>query len=63
MKKRGHINGEKYCGNFATRKVHDLHNEKVNCQIDACVKAGEDIPFAHLDIARLSGYENCKYCM
>ena len=26
--KRGHFNGERYCGNFSTTDLHDLHNVK-----------------------------------
>ncbi len=33
---RGHMNGERYLANASAskREVHDLDNEKTNCQID-----------------------------
>ena len=60
---RGHISGERYCGNYATRKVHDLTNEQQACNINEFVAAGEDIPFLSLEIAARAGYSYCEHCI
>ena len=63
MKKRGHIKGERYCGNFMTREVHDLHNEQQSCGIDVLSESGNEIPLASLEVAKRLGYSNCKNCL
>jgi len=62
---RGHMNGERYLANTSPskREVHDLDNEKTNCQIDAIISAGNDKPYTSLDTARRDGYDNCAYCI
>ena len=60
---RGHVNGERFCGDYVTRKVHDLQNEKKSCLINDIVDSGNDIPFINFEIARQSGYSPCEYCL
>lgn len=62
---RGHMNGERYLANASPskREVHDLDNEKVQCQIDEIIRAGNDRPYNSLEAARRDGYDNCAYCI
>ncbi len=57
------MNGERYCGNAATREVHDLDKESPNCQIDELIRAGHDRPFNLLADAHAAGYDNCAWCL
>ncbi len=61
----GHMNGERYLGNSSPSKmeVHDLDNEKPQCQIDEIIRAGNDRPFTTLAAAHAAGYDNCAYCL
>jgi hypothetical protein len=59
----GHMNGERYLGNTNKLEVHDLDNEKTNCQIDGIIRAGHDKPFTSLSAARSAGFDNCAYCL
>jgi hypothetical protein len=60
---KGNMNGERYCGNKSKKEVHDLDNEKTNCQIDEIIKAGNDKPFDTLAAAHAAGYDNCYWCL
>lgn len=60
---RGHMNGERYLGNTNEKEVHDLDNEKTNCQIDEIIRAGHDTPFTSLSAAHNQGYDNCHWCL
>ena len=60
---RGHMRGERYCGNTSTKEVHDLDNEKTQCQIDEIITAGHDKPFNSLQAAHNAGYDNGHYCL
>lgn len=60
---RGHMNGERYLGNTNKTEVHDLDNERTNCQIDEIISAGHDTPFETLAAAQRAGYDNCAYCL
>lgn len=62
-RQRAYMNGERYCGNIITREVHDLDNEKTNCQIDQIIEAGRDSPFDRLGQAHVLGYDDCKWCL
>ena len=62
-RRTGHMSGERYLGNTSKREVHDLDNEKTNCQIDEIIKAGNDKPFDSLVAAHNAGYDNCAYCI
>ena len=57
------MNGERYCGNTNNKEVHDLDNEKTNCQIDEIIDAGHDKPFSSLTTAHNQGYDNCHWCL
>lgn len=57
------LNGAKYCGNTATKEVHDLDDETTQCQIDEIIKAGHAKPFQTLAAAHAEGYDNCHYCL
>jgi len=61
----GHMNGERYLANTSPskREVHDLDNEKTNCQIDAIIRVGHDKPYTTLGAAHIAGYDNCAYCI
>jgi len=61
----GHMNGERYLANTSPSKkeVHDLDNEKTNCQIDEIIKAGHDKPYTSLDAAKKDGYDECANCL
>ncbi len=57
------MSGERYLGNRKTNEVHDLDNEKTNCQIDEIISAGNDVPFDSLQAAKNQGHDNCAYCI
>ena len=61
----GHMNGERCLANTSPskREVHDLENEKTNCQIDEIIRAGHDKPYQSADAARRDGYDDCAYCL
>jgi len=50
-------------GNKHKMEVHDLENEKSQCQIDEIIDNGHDVPFVSLDTAHAAGYDNCAYCI
>jgi hypothetical protein len=62
---RGKMNGEQYLANTSPSKleVHDLDNEKTNCQIDEIIRAGHEKPYTSLASAHADGYDNCAYCI
>ena len=60
---RGHLNGERFCGDYSTRTVHDLKNENRKCHIKKTIEAGDEIPFINLEIAMQSGYKRCQHCL
>lgn len=59
--------GKRYLGNSSPSKkeVHDLQNEKPNCQIPEILRAGHAVAFVpdSLDEAHRCGYDNCAYCI
>jgi len=59
--------GQRYLGNSSPSKkeVHDLHNEKTNCQINEILKSGNAVGFDPdtLQQAHSEGYDNCAYCI
>lgn len=59
------MNGERYLGNKSPSKkeVHDLDNEKTQCQIDEIIAAGNDVPFNSQSSANSAGYDNCAHCL
>ena len=59
----GRMNGERYLGNSNTKEVHDLDNEKTQCQIDEILQAGHEIPFKTLQAALDAGYDRGYWCL
>ncbi len=61
----GHMSGERFLANtsLSKREVHNLDNEKTQCQIDEIIRAGHDKPFASLDAAKREGFDNCAWCI
>ena len=59
--------GKRYLGNSSRTKmeVHDLWNEKPQCQIDEIIKAGHAVIFEPdtLEQAHKEGYDNGAYCI
>jgi hypothetical protein len=57
--------GKQHLGNSSTKEVHDLWNEKANCQIDEIIRAGNAVVFSPdtLTQAHSEGYDNCYYCL
>ena len=60
---KGNMNGERFCGNTNSKEVHDLDNEKSQCQIDEIIAAGHDKPFNTLAAAHNEGYDNGAFCI
>lgn len=58
---------KRYLGNSSPTKleVHDLHNEKPQCQIDEIIQAGHAVVFIPdtLNQAHQEGYDNGAYCI
>jgi len=61
----GRMNGEQYLANSSPSKmeVHNLDNEKSQCQIDEIIRAGHERPYTTLSAAHAAGYDNCAYCI
>jgi len=59
----GHLLGEQFCGNKLKKEVHDLDQEKPECQINEILYAGNEVPFKKLSDAFRSGYDSCPYCI
>jgi uncharacterized protein YkwD len=59
------MNSERYLANTGPwkREVHDLDNEKTNCQIDEIIRAGNDWPYNSLAEARAAAFDNWYYCL
>ncbi len=55
--------GAQYCGNTNEKEVHNLDNEKTQCQIDEIIRAGHAVPFDTLQEAHNYRYDNCAYCI
>ena len=47
------MNGNKYLGNIEKMQMHDLDNEKPDCQIDEITQSGNDAPFLSLEDAHI----------
>jgi hypothetical protein len=52
--------GKRYVRNLDKREVHDLENEKANCQIDEIKRLQ---CFDTLAAAKADGSDNCAYCL
>jgi len=57
--------GLRYLGNANEMEVHDLANEKAQCQIDKVLAAGHAVGFIPhtLEQAHAEGYDNGYYCI
>lgn len=55
--------GKKFLGNTNTKEVHDLDNEKPQCQINEIIAARHDVYFDTLAQAHLAGYDNGHWCI
>lgn len=59
--------GQQFLGNqhISSMEVHDLRNEKAQCQINEIFSAGHAIRFIPDSLleARSNGYDNCAYCI
>jgi hypothetical protein len=59
--------GKKYLGNSDTdhMEVHNLWNEKPQCQINEIISAENAVVFYPdtLEQAHNEGYDNCAYCI
>jgi hypothetical protein len=57
--------GAKYCANKnpSNMEVHDLDNEKRQCQINEIILAGHAVPFNTLQEGHNRGFDNCAYCV
>ncbi len=62
---QGRMRGERFLANssISKREVHDLDNERTQCQIDEIIKAGNERPYNSHDMARRDGYDNCAHCI
>lgn len=59
------LNGAKYCANKnpSKKEVHDLDNERTQCQINEIIHAGHAVPYDSLVVAHADGYDNCAWCL
>jgi len=57
--------GIRFLGNTNKKEVHDLANEKVNCQVNEILSADHAVGFRPdtLTQARSEGYDNCAHCI
>jgi hypothetical protein len=51
-----------YLGNSNEKEVHNLDNEKDDCNI-AQIKPGHRVRFSSLPEAHRQGYDNCSHCI
>jgi len=56
-------NDKRYLGNTNTMEVHDLDNEKTQCQIDTIIRNGHAVYFRTLRQAHDVGYDHCGHCI
>jgi len=59
--------GHTYLGNSSPSKmeVHQVSNEKTNCQLSEILSAGHAVGFSPDTLAQAhqDGYDNCAYCI
>ncbi len=56
-------NNKRYLGNTNTKEVHDLDNEKPQCQINTIIRNGHAVYFDTLKQAHNQGYDNGHWCI
>jgi len=49
-------------GNKNTMEVHNLHNEKEQCQIEE-IKPDHKVSLSSLEEAHRRGFDNCAWCI
>ncbi|AKB37445.1 hypothetical protein MSSAC_2855 [Methanosarcina siciliae C2J] len=56
---------KRFLANSNSREVHDLNNEKAQCQIDKIIRNGHALVFAKDTLAQAhwEGYDNCAFCL
>jgi len=57
------LNSAQYCGDTASKEVHDLDRERISCLIGVILIDQHAVPFESLDIAHERGYKNCPFCL
>lgn len=62
-RQRPPMNGAPYCGNKLTREVHNLDNEKPQCNIDRIIQTQNAVPYHSLLLAEIDNFKNCEHCM
>ena len=57
--------GRQFLGNKHKKEVHNLGQEKTNCQVDEFVRAGHAVVFDPdmLPTAHQEGFDNCAWCI
>ncbi|HCU35314.1 MAG TPA: hypothetical protein DGT21_07560 [Armatimonadetes bacterium] len=59
--------GKRYLGNRnpASMEVHDLTNEKAQCQVPVIIRNGHGVVFSPdiLPQAHSEGFDNCRWCI
>ena len=61
-RQRPPLNGAPYCGNKLTGEVHNLDNEKPQCNIDHIVKSDAAVPYHSLLLAQIDNFNYCEHC-
>lgn len=58
-------NGKRFLGNESAMEIHDLDNERSECEIDAIIAAGADVYFDPDSLAQAhsEGYVNGCDCI
>jgi len=57
------MNGERYLADRNITEVHDLDNERKECQIDIIINYGFEKPYESLNQAYWDGFRRCKHCI
>ncbi|MBI4640610.1 MAG: hypothetical protein HY731_07945 [Candidatus Tectomicrobia bacterium] len=58
----GKMNGERYLGEVSTKRLHDLDEESLDCNIDDILQGSREQPFKEMIDAHDGGYTNCVHC-
>lgn len=52
----------RFLGNKNTKEVHDLNNEKEQCQVEE-IKPEHKVEFTSVAEAHSKGFDNCYWCI
>ena len=57
--------GKRFIANSRSHELHDLNNEKPQCQIDKIIRGKHALVFAKDTLAQAhwEGYDNCAFCL